>query len=73
MDAEGPILREQIDRRVTQLWGLPRSGKRIRESVDQAISSLPQNVVLKLDGDFFMLDQKQTLRFAIRTRLKARH
>lgn len=54
IDVEGPIHREEIARRVTQLWGLQRTGKRIRESVDRALNSLPGRSIQRLDEEFFL-------------------
>jgi very-short-patch-repair endonuclease/DNA polymerase III delta prime subunit len=53
IDVEGPIHREEITRRVTQLWGLQRTGKRVRDSVDRALRALPKLSFERLDGEFF--------------------
>ncbi len=52
IEIEGPIHREEVARRVTQLWGLQRTGSRIRKAVDQAIRTLTNGAVRVLDGDF---------------------
>jgi hypothetical protein len=50
IDQEGPIHQEEIARRVTQLWGLQRTGRRIREAVGQALKVASG---VTHDGDFY--------------------
>ena len=40
LDAEGPIHRDEMARRITQLWGLSRTGARIAGAVDDAVRAL---------------------------------
>jgi len=56
---EGPIHADEIARRVTQLWGLQRTGKRIREAVDQALKVVSRHSGAKRDGEFYWLDGQQ--------------
>ena len=53
IEIEGPIHREEIARRVSQLWGLQRTGTRIQQAVAQALRALSGASVKVLDGEFF--------------------
>ncbi len=53
IDLEGPIHKDEIARRVTQLWGLQRTGSRIRDSVNKALRNMSRNSVRVLDGTFY--------------------
>ena len=55
---EGPIHGEEIARRVTQLWGLRRTGKRIRDAVAQAIRSAARSSGVQHDGEFYSLSSQ---------------
>lgn len=55
---EGPIHRQELARRVTQLWGLKRTGRKISEAVDKAVQLLLHNRQLKIVDDF-LSDQSQ--------------
>ena len=50
---ESPIHREEISRRVTQLWGLSRTGKRIRDAVEVAMALAAREHDILIDGDFY--------------------
>lgn len=54
IEIEGPIHGNEIARRVTQLCGLRRTGRRIREAVTRALQTLPKPTFRRLDGDFYM-------------------
>jgi len=54
IEIEGPVHREEIARRVTQLWGLQRTGSRIRSAVDHALHSLENTLVEMPDDGFFV-------------------
>lgn len=53
IEIEGPIHREEIARRIVQLWGLHRTGNRIREAVDGALEVLARDPQWASDGPFF--------------------
>lgn len=53
IEIEGPVHREEIARRVTRLWGLQRTGRRIREAVDKALSAAIRSPSIVREGDFF--------------------
>ena len=53
IEVEGPIHREEIARRMTQAWGLQRTGKRIRDAVVRALGVASQSAGIRCDGDFF--------------------
>jgi len=55
IEIEGPIHSEEIARRVTQLWGLRRTGKRIREAVTRAVQSAARSSGILRDGEFYSL------------------
>jgi hypothetical protein len=58
IEVEGPIHVEEIARRVTQLWGNRRTGKRIRDAVAQAIWSAARSSGVLRDGDFYSLSSQ---------------
>jgi len=66
IEIEGPIHREEIARRVTQLWGLQRTGKRIRDAVSRALRVASQSASIRRDGDF--LAHNGPLEVAVRDR-----
>ena len=51
--SEGPIHQDEILRRAMQLWGLRRSGSRISEAVEKALSHACRRDVIDQDGLFF--------------------
>jgi len=53
IEVEGPIHREEISRRVTQLWGLHRTGKRIRDAVGRALRVASRGSEIVREGDFY--------------------
>jgi hypothetical protein len=53
VEVEGPIHRDEITRRVTQIWGLRRTGKRIRDAVSQALGVASRRAAVIRDGEFF--------------------
>lgn len=53
VEVEGPIHQEEIARRVTQLWGLQRTGSRIRDAVIRAIHMASRSFDLSCDGGFY--------------------
>lgn len=57
VEVEGPIHEEEIARRVGQLWGVGRTGSRIREAVGQAIN-IAARTTLTNDGPFFNLGNR---------------
>ena len=66
IQVEGPIHCDEIARRVTQLWGLQRTGRRIREAVDQALTAASRQSGARRDGEFYSLDGQQEV--AVRDR-----
>ena len=54
VDIEGPIHEQEIARRVAQLWGLSRTGKRIREAVMSALRVAEGNAAVSRDGTFYL-------------------
>ncbi len=56
---EGPIHREEIIRRVTQLGGLQRTGRRVREAVEAALAKAAQERLREEDTNFFMVNEIQ--------------
>jgi len=66
IQVEGPIHCDEIARRVTQLWGLQRTGRRIREAVDQALAAASRQSGARRDGEFYLLDGQQEV--AVRDR-----
>jgi hypothetical protein len=54
IQVEGPIHREEIARRVTQLSGLQRTGKRIRSAVEKALGVVSRCSTTSRDGDFYL-------------------
>jgi len=55
VQVEGPIHREEIVRRVSQLYRLQRAGRRVREAVDVALENAASKSLLANDADFFAL------------------
>ncbi len=55
IEVEGPVHGEEITRRVTQLWGLQRTGSRIREAVDKALKAVAGRSGISRDGAFYSL------------------
>jgi very-short-patch-repair endonuclease len=55
IEVEGPIHREEITRRVTQLWGLQRAGRRIQDAVARALQVVTRSSLAVCDGEFFSL------------------
>ncbi len=55
IEIEGPVHGEEITRRVTQLWGLQRTGSRIREAVDEALKVATKEAGVSRDGNFYSL------------------
>jgi very-short-patch-repair endonuclease len=53
VEVEGPIHREEIVRRVTQLYGLQRAGRRVREAVEAALENAARKAVQQQDSDFY--------------------
>jgi len=53
IEIEGPIHRDEIARRVTQLWGLQRTGSRIREAVTKALRVAAKDTGVVKDGLFY--------------------
>ena len=53
IEVEGPIHREEIARRVAQLFGLRRTGRRINEAVDNALAVVGRTIRVNHEGDFF--------------------
>ena len=53
IEVEGPVHGEEIARRVVQLWGLRRTGKRVREAVAQAIQAAAGSPGVVRDGEFY--------------------
>ena len=54
VDVEGPIHREEVARRVAQLWGLQRTGRRVRDAVDLAIEAASRKALRRVDDDFLI-------------------
>ena len=50
---EGPVHREEIARRVTQVWGLQRTGRRIRDAVERALQAVTREPGILREGEFF--------------------
>ena len=61
IDKEGPIHRQEIARRVTDLWGLQRTGSRIRDAVDRALDSLGGGSVEVTHGEFYTPRDQQDI------------
>jgi len=55
IEIEGPVHGEEIARRVTQLWGLQRTGSRIREAVARALRVAARKSGISRDGNFYSL------------------
>jgi len=55
IEVEGPVHGEEITRRVTQLWGLQRTGSRIREAVRLALRAVARESGISHDGNFYSL------------------
>jgi hypothetical protein len=51
--AEGPIHQDEVARRVASLWGCKRTGNRIVEAVDRALSEAAFFGVVEQSGPFF--------------------
>ncbi|CAN5764844.1 hypothetical protein BH23PLA1_BH23PLA1_06840 [soil metagenome] len=58
VEIEGPIHREEINRRLTALWGLQRTGSRISATIGKAIDEGLHSGVLQAEKDFVMLGQQ---------------
>jgi very-short-patch-repair endonuclease/DNA polymerase III delta prime subunit len=56
---EGPIHREEIARRVAQLWGLQRTGTRISQAVEQGLEAAVRNAIVERHGSFFSPPNQQ--------------
>lgn len=54
VEIEGPIHGEEIARRVTRLWGLQRTGKRISDAVECALAVAISDCGICRDGPFYM-------------------
>lgn len=50
---EGPVHESEITRRITTLWGLSRTGRRINDAVRVAINWAETNHQIKSEGDFY--------------------
>ncbi|MGZ0169385.1 MAG: DUF3320 domain-containing protein [Planctomycetales bacterium] len=50
---EGPVHESEITRRITTLWGLSRTGRRINDAVRAAINWAETNHKIKSEGDFY--------------------
>ncbi len=68
---EGPIHRDEIVRRVTDLWGLKRTGKRIARAVDAALDHVVQSGHVTLDGDFALDGKCREIRVRNRSRVES--
>lgn len=55
IEVEGPVHGEEITRRVTQLWGLQRTGSRIRGAVNKALKAMAGKSGVSRDGNFYSL------------------
>ena len=54
VDAEGPMHRDLVSRRVAEAFGKARTGKRIREASDRALERGVATGSVDLDGEFVM-------------------
>jgi len=61
IQVEGPIHGDEIARRVTQLWGLQRTGRRIRDAVNQALATASRQSGAKHERGFYWLDREQAV------------
>ncbi|TWT86630.1 ATP-dependent RecD-like DNA helicase [Pseudobythopirellula maris] len=52
---EGPIHREEVYRRIAQLWGSARAGRRIVEAIEGALGLAVSHGGLESIGDFFVM------------------
>lgn len=59
VDIEGPIHREEIVRRLAQLWGHKRTGTRIAEVIDAAVRWAVHREKLIEDHEFYSLNNRQ--------------
>ena len=55
---EGPVHENEITRRITTLWGLARSGRRISDAVDAAIAFAEKSGSISSEGDFYRLSEQ---------------
>jgi len=55
IDFEGPVHKEEIAKRVTAVWGLKRTGSRIREATHRALEDLVREGKIHKEGHFFSL------------------
>jgi very-short-patch-repair endonuclease len=55
---EGPIHRDEISRRVTTLWGLQRTGRRITAAVEAAINRSVREQKLTLNNEFLDVPER---------------
>ena len=53
VNAEGPIYKDEAIRRVAQFWGFSSTGSRIKERLQEAVSSLKRSKNIKVKGDFY--------------------
>jgi very-short-patch-repair endonuclease len=60
VEAEGPIHKDIVARRVAELWGLKRTGNRISKAVDLALKSACRKKRIEQDGCFFNLKGRLT-------------
>lgn len=63
---EGPVHENEITRRVTILWGLSRSGRRISDAVDAAIEYAEKSGVINSEDDFYWHSERTE--FPVRNR-----
>lgn len=57
IETEGPIHEEEVAKRVSSLWGLKRTGARIRKVVLRGIKSAIRNSTVIKSGKFLMKDE----------------
>ena len=50
---EGPVHENEITRRITTLWGLSRSGRRISDAVHEAITYTENSGAIRSEEDFY--------------------
>ena len=63
---EGPVHENEITRRVTTLWGLSRTGRRISDAVDAAIEYAKHAGAISAENDFYWHSERTE--FPVRNR-----
>ena len=58
IEEEGPIHREEIGKRIIQLWGQQRTGSRIKEAIEEAMQVVSGDSHVACDGEFFFSKEK---------------